>query len=100
MERNGFHAFIGKRNRRIGCIGNFHGLQRILKTHQAKTDRTMAQVRKAGFGDGIEIDVDHVIKHTHGGFDRFGKLVVIKAIFRHMRRKIDRAKVTHRNFIM
>ena len=52
------------------AIGDAQHVQRILKAHQAEADRTMTQVRPARFRDRVEIDVDDVVEHPHGGRDR------------------------------
>ena len=44
-------------------------MQAILEAHDAQPHRTMLQVGIARFGDGVEIDIDDVVQHAHGGAD-------------------------------
>ena len=44
-------------------------LQAILKAHDAQTNRTMAVIGISRAVDGVVINVDDIIQHTHGRAD-------------------------------
>jgi len=37
------------------------------KTHQPESDRPVPEVGMPSFGYRVEVDVDHVVEHPHGG---------------------------------
>src|SRR6202035_861242 len=70
MERNRLHAEIGKGDRCIRGNRDALELQRFLKAHQAKSDRSVTQVGAPRLRYRVEIDVDDVVEHPHCGGDR------------------------------
>jgi hypothetical protein len=55
----------------------------------------MPQVGTARLRYRVEVDVDDVVEHAHGGIHGLRQTSLIQSLHRHMRRKIDRAEVAH-----
>ena len=100
MVGNRFHCMIGKFHRLIRSVGDAQHMQAILEAHDAQSHRTMLEVGIARLGDGIEIDIDHIVQHAHGGADSALELGGIKLAVMDMRRQIDRAQIAHRDFVI
>ena len=73
-----FHRAVGKGHRAVGCIRMLQEVQAILEAHDAQAHRTMLEVGVARLGDGVIVDVDHVVEHAHGGLDGRLELVVVE----------------------
>ena len=55
-------------------------VQAVLESHDAHTDRAVAQVGVTCFFDRVVIDVDHVVEHTHGCVDSALEFVVVQFV--------------------
>ncbi len=82
-----------KRTASSEAYGMRQHLERILEAHDAKADRAVAEVGAAGFGDGVEIDVDDVVEHPHRGADRAGQPGPIEGRPADMVDEVDRAEI-------
>jgi hypothetical protein len=60
--------------------------------------RAMAQVGVARLGGGVEVDVDHVVEHAHGGLHRPRQLGLVELAVLEVGEQIDRAQVADGGF--
>ena len=75
---NSLHGAISEFDRRLGGIRHTHFIKTVLKSHDAHANRTVFEVGVAGFLDGVVIDIDHVVEHSHGGVHRTFEFVVVE----------------------
>jgi hypothetical protein len=59
------HARVGEGHCVVRGTGDAQFLQRILKAHDGESHRPVAQLRRLGLREGVEIDVDDVVQHPH-----------------------------------
>ena len=87
------HAGVGELDGLGAAVGDADLIERILKAHDAEPDRAVPQVGLAGLGDVVEVVVDDVVQHPHGGADRALQSLGVEPLVRHMGGQIDRAQV-------
>src|SRR5215469_9898119 len=68
-----FHAVVSKLNGLLRSVRYPKDMQCILEAHEAKSHRTMAQIRIACLAHAVVVDVDHVVEHAHGSTARARK---------------------------
>ena len=51
--------------------------QHVVVARDAESHRTVAPVRDLCIGEGIEVEVDHIVEGTDSALDRVGKVAVI-----------------------
>ena len=64
-------------------------MQTILKSHNTKTNRAMFKVGVACFLNGVIININHIVKHSHRGGNGALQFIVIQpGIWGQMRSKV------------
>ena len=71
-------------HRGIGCKWNLQSIESVLIAHHPQADRTMAQIGIPRLRDGVEVDVDHIVEHTHCNVHGAFQSLFIQSICGHM----------------
>ena len=98
MVGDAFHRTVGELDRRVGAVGQAQRMQCVLEAHQAHADRAVAHIGVARLFDRVEVQVDHVVQHAHGGAHGAGELGVVELAIADMVGQVDRAEVAHGDF--
>ena len=99
MVGDGFHRAIREFDRFVACVVDVACGQRVLKTHEAETDRAMPVVGVLCFVRGVEINIDDVVEHSHCNLDGLFNLLDVEFAVRDMVAKVDAAQVANRGFV-
>jgi len=70
-------------------------IQAVLETHEPQAHRAVTQVGVAGFLDGVVVDVDHVVQHSHGRGDRLLQFGMVNLAILDVLQQVDGAQVAH-----
>ena len=75
---DGFHELIVEVHGSIRCKGEAFLVERVLETHDTKTDWTVAAVRSLGSFGRVEVDIDDVVQCADGDGDGLLEHLVIE----------------------
>ena len=76
---------------------SYYAIESILEAHDPEPHRTVAQVGLARLRDVVEVVVDDVVQHAHGGRDGALELAMVDAVRPDVGGQVDRAQVAHRD---
>ena len=94
------HEFIVEFDRLLRGERNVFGVKRILQTHDAKTDRTVAHVRSFGSLRRVKVNVDDIVQSSDRRADGIPQLLVInRSVALEVRIENDRTKVANGRFV-
>ena len=93
------HGNVGKFHRFRAGVRQAQLVQGVLEAHQAQAHRAMLQVGITRLGHGVEVNVDDVIEHAHGGVHGAFQARDVQLAVLDVGSQVHRAQVAHRNLI-